>query len=503
MLKTGQNLTQKQSLQQKLSPQQIQFVKMLQLPTIALEQRVKQELEMNPVLEEADPVIEEMLPASDEEWDKKDETESEKDGDPDPVDQNSEIDWESFVHNTEYDDVSYTSSGYNEEWADLPDPYHETLLEELEQQVLLLDLDEDELLIADQILGSLDEDGYFRRDLEAVVDNIAFNHGRLVDISEVEDVRKQIQRLDPVGIASKDLRDCLLSQVRFFESEPEIKKLAIQVLENEWDSFEKKHFDKLKNRLGIDDQKLKKVFDLIRTMNPKPGAVANPDSESQQYIEPDFEVYFEPEEEGLEGEGEFIIRLNHRNVPPLRISSEYKEMWANLNKEKGDGNGAHAKKFIKEKVESAQWFIDSIRQRQNTLMKTMKAIVSLQEDFFKYGEGLRPMILKDIAERIEMDISTISRVVNGKYVQTGFGVFELKYFFSEGLETDSGEDVSSREVKNLLQSIIDSEDKSKPLSDQALTKMLKEKGYKVARRTVSKYRENLQIPVARLRKQII
>ena len=501
MLKTGQNLSQKQSLQQKLSPQQIQFVKMLQLPTIALEQRIKQELEMNPVLEEADPISEEILSTSDEEWDKKDEPE--KDGDPDPVDQNSEIDWESFSQNTEYDDVSYSQSRYNEEWADLPDPYHESLLEELEQQVSLLDLDEDQILIADQILGSLDEDGYFRRDVEAVVDNIAFNHGRLVDISEVEEVRKQIQKLEPVGIASKDLRDCLLCQVRFFDSEPDIKKLAIQVLEKEWDAFEKKHFDKLKNRLGIDDRKLKKVFGLIRTMNPKPGAVSNPESESQQYIEPDFEVYFEPLEEGLEGEGEFVIRLNHRNVPPLKISSDYKEMWANLNKEKGDSNGAHAKKFIKEKVESAQWFIDSIRQRQNTLMKTMKAIVSLQEDFFKYGEGLRPMILKDIAERIEMDISTVSRVVNGKYVQTGFGVFELKYFFSEGLETESGEDVSSREVKNLLQSIIDSENKSKPLSDQALTKMLKEKGYKVARRTVSKYRENLQIPVARLRKQII
>ncbi len=501
MLKTGQNLTQKQSLQQKLSPQQIQFVKMLQLPTVALEQRVKQELEMNPVLEEADPVSEELISTSEEDWDK--EEDPKKDGDPDPVDQNTEVDWESFIHNTEYDDVNYSSSKYNEDWKDLPDPYHESLLEELEQQVALLDLDDDEMLIADQILGSLDEDGYFRRDLEAVVDNIAFNHGRLVDISEVENVRKQIQRLDPVGIASRDLRDCLLCQVKFFDSEPDIKQLAIEVLDKEWDAFEKKHFDKLKTRLGIEDHKLKKVFELIRTMNPKPGAVTNPESDSQQYIEPDFEVYFEPVEDGIEGEGEFVIRLNHRNVPPLRISGEYKEMFENLSKDKGDANSAHAKKFIKEKVESAQWFIDSIRQRQNTLMKTMKAIVYLQEDFFKYGEGLRPMILKDIAERIDMDISTVSRVVNGKYVQTGFGVYELKYFFSEGLETDSGEDVSSREVKNLLQSMIDSEDKSKPLSDQALTKMLKEKGFKVARRTVSKYRENLQIPVARLRKQII
>ncbi|MEX2463260.1 MAG: RNA polymerase factor sigma-54 [Balneolaceae bacterium] len=502
MLKTGQHLSQKQSLQQKLSPQQIQFVKMLQLPTIALEQRVKQELEMNPVLEEADPIVEEMMQEGEDDWDKPDEEQTEE-SEPDPVDQNSEIDWESFIHNTEYDDVNYSTSAYNEEWKDLPDPYHESLLEELEQQVLMLDLDDEELLIADQILGSLDEDGYFRRDLDAVVDNIAFNHGILVDVSQVDDVRKQIQRLDPVGIASTDLRDCLLCQVKYFKGEQELKELTTKILDKEWDAFEKKHFDKLKNRLNIDDHKLKKVFELIKSLNPKPGAVTHPDSETQKYIEPDFEVYFEPDDEITEGEGEFLIRLNHRNVPPLRISSEYKTMWENLNKEKSKGGKAHAKKFIKEKVESAQWFIDSIRQRQNTLMKTMKAIVSLQEDFFKYGEGLKPMILKDIAERIEMDISTVSRVVNGKYVQTGFGVYELKYFFSEGLETESGEDVSSREVKNFLQSLIDSEDKRKPLSDQALTKLLEEKGYKVARRTVSKYRENLQIPVARLRKQII
>jgi RNA polymerase sigma-54 factor len=239
-------------------------------------------------------------------------------------------------------------------------------------------------------------------------------------------------------------------------------------------------------------------------LDPRPGAVLSPEEDTRQYIEPDFEVYFEPAGDDTFGEGEFVIRLNQRNVPALRISPEYKMMWENLKQKKENGgNDVHTRKFIRDKVESAQWFIDSIRQRQNTLMKTMKTIVALQEDFFKYGEGLKPMILKDIARRIQMDISTISRVVNGKYVQTHFGVFELKYFFSEGLETESGEDVSSREVKKILQQVIENENKKKPLSDQALTDILKEMGYKVARRTVTKYRESLNMPVARLRKQIM
>ncbi len=510
MLKTGQNISQKQSLQQKLSPQQIQFVKLLQLPTIGLEQRIKEEIEMNPVLEEADPVLEDSLQESDWEKEKEQEKKSKSDeaSEVDPVDQNDEIDWDSFLHNTEYDGTGYSgfsgSSG-DEEWRDLPNPYHESLLEGLEHQVSLLDLDDEEMLIADQILGSLDKDGYFRRETEAVIDNIAFNQGTLVSSGQVEKVRKMIQKLDPVGIASRDLRDCLIVQLKTMDSDHEIKSAAIEMLENYWESFEKKHFSKLKSRLQIDDEMLKNIFELIKGLNPKPGAVSNPDEDNRQYIEPDFEVYFEPtDQDNEDGEGEFIIKLNQRNVPPLRISPEYKLMWDELKKKKSrDKDEKQAKNFIKDKVESAQWFIDSIRQRQNTLMKTMKTIVSLQEEFFKHGEGLRPMILKDIAERIEMDISTVSRVVNGKYVQTNFGVFELKYFFSEGLETENGEDVSSREVKNVLQEIIDNEDKQKPYSDQALTNMLKEKGYKVARRTVSKYREQLHLPVARLRKQII
>lgn len=508
MLKTNQNLSQKQSLQQKLSPQQIQFVKLLQLPTIGLEQRVKQEIEMNPVLEEGEPLSEEEVVAEGEiEWDESEDKKEETD--PEPLDKNEDIDWDTFMQNTEYDGENYSSSysAPDEDWKDLPNPYHETLLEELEQQVSLLDLDDDEMLIADQILGSLDEDGYFRREVDAVVDNIAFNHGRLVQGDQVEKVRKQIQELEPIGIASKDLRDCLLCQVRNCDADPDVRDTAVNLLKNEWEAFEKKHFEKLKSRLKLNTEELRDVFDLIKGMNPRPGGVANPDTDNQQYIEPDFEVYYEPSEEDDEDEeGEFVIRLSQRNIPPLRISHDYKMMWENLkgrkgkNKEEGD---KEARKFIKDKVESAQWFIDSIKQRHNTLMKTMRTIVALQEEFFKHGEGLKPMILKDVADRINMDISTVSRVVNGKYVQTNFGVYELKYFFSEGLETESGEDVSSREVKNLLQDVIDNENKKKPYSDQSLTEILKGKGYKVARRTVSKYRENLNIPVARLRKQIL
>ncbi len=490
-------------MQQRLSPQQIQYIKLLQLPTLALEQRIKNEMEMNPVLEEADPYEDEIRMEENEDWDKRDEEQNQNE-DVDPVDKNEEIDWEEFMHNTEYEGNHYASYGGsgNDDWRDLPNPYHESLFEDLEHQVSLLDLDDEEKLIAAQILGSLDEDGYFRREPEAVVDNIAFNHGILTSENQVEKVRRQIQKLEPVGIASSDLRDCLLVQLETMSNHSPERELAIKMLRDEWDAFEKKHFDKLKNRLHASDEELRSAFETIKGLDPKPGAVANPNDDNQQYIQPDFEVYFEPDEDS-EHEGEFVITLNQRNVPPLRISPKYKEMWDDLKKKKKSNDNGETKAFIKDKIESAQWFIESIIQRQNTLLNTMKTIVALQEDFFKYGEGLKPMILKDIAERVNLDISTISRVVNGKYVQTNFGVYELKYFFSEGLETDSGEEVSSREVKNALKEIIDNEDKAKPLSDDALAKRLKKQGYKVARRTVSKYREQLNIPVARLRKQIV
>src|SRR5699024_6675055 len=404
-----------------------------------------------------------------------------------PVDQNEEVDWEELMENSQYDGNYSGGSGYsgNEDWRDLPDPYHESFLEELEQQVSLLDLDKEQKLIAAQILGSLDQDGYFCRAVEAVVDNIAFNNSILTNADEVERVRKQIQRLYPPGIASKDLRDCLLIQLELMDKQAAGRSNAIKMLRDHWELFEKKHFSKLKKQLDVDGEGLQEAFDCVKGLDPKPGGGGNAIDDTQNYIEPDFEVYYQPaeQENGEEEAGDFVITLNNSNVPPLHISPRYKKMWDDLKKKKKRNKQTkETKSFIKNKIESAQWFIDSIRQRQNTLMNTMQTIVALQEDFFKHGEGLRPMILKDIAERVNLDISTISRVVNGKYVQTHFGVFELKYFFSEGLETQSGEEVSSRIVKNRVQEIVDNEDKQRPLSDQAVANMLQEEGYKVARR---------------------
>lgn len=510
MQKQNTSLQQKQSQQQKLSPQQIQFIRMLQLPLIGLEQRIKEELEVNPVLEEGeDAEFEESLDPE-EAWEA--DEEAEESGDPDPVDRNEEINWESFLHNNDDDGTSFqmssggSQSGGDEDWRDLPNPYHESLLEELEKQVSLLDLDETEALIADQILGSLDSDGYFRRESAAVIDNISFNHGVLPTEAQVEHVRRQIQRLEPVGVASQDLQDCLLVQLEMRHSDRPEVKLARRVLREEWDAFKRKHFERLKQRLDLVDEQLQAVFEVIQGLDPRPGAVSTPEEENSQMVEPDFEVYWKPAKGSPDSDlGEFVIQLTRRNSPPLRISPHYKEMWEGLSKNSSGTESIRDEKtrtFIREKVESAQWFIDSIRQRQQTLLNTMKAIVYLQSSFFRTGKGLRPMILKDVAERVRMDISTISRVVNGKYVQTPFGVYELKYFFSEGLVNESGEEVSSREVKQLLHRLVEQEDKRNPLSDKELADRLKEEGFRVARRTISKYREQLQLPVARLRREL-
>lgn len=499
MLRNQQNISQKlqQGLQQKLSPQQLQYIKLLQLPTIALEQRIKEELEMNPILEEIEGMeqTQERLELEDVKEEKEEALESLEEHD---------VDWDDFDENTEYDGESYSIPTHPdlEEWRDLPNPYSESLLEELENQVALLNFSEEEQLVADQILGSLDEDGYFRRELIAVADNIAFNHGIYLEVEDVERVRKHIQKLDPIGIASTSLQDCLLVQLEETDKNLLGRNLAIRIVSEAWTAFEKKHFSKLVQKLNTDEESLKEAFDAIRHMDPRPGSVSNGLEDTQNYIEPDFEVYWRGADQSETGKGEFVIHLNQRNAPSLRISPEYRQMWDEIKAKKKKAD-AQTQQFMKGKIDSANWFIESIKQRQNTLMNTLKTMVALQEDFFKFGDGLRPMILKDVAERIGMDISTVSRVVNGKYVQTNFGVYELKYFFNEGLETESGEEVSNREVKNILQTIIDNEDKRNPLSDQALADALNDKGYKVARRTVSKYREQLNEPVARLRKQIV
>ncbi len=502
MLKNQQNIGQKQQLgqQQKLSPQQLQFIKLLQLPTMALEQRIKEELEINPILEETGPgeIRQDRIEVEDEKP-----VSEEKEEGLETLEEH-EVDWDEFDSNTEYEGETYSTPTHPDmqEWMDLPDPYHASLLEDLENQVALLDLTDEEELIADQILGSLDEDGYFRRELEAVADNIAFNHSIYIDAEDVDRVRKQIQQLDPIGIASTSLQDCLLVQLEHSSNEIDGRELAMDIVRDAWTAFEKKHFNKLLQKFGVSEMELKDAFEAIRGMDPKPGATGTEMEESGNYIEPDFEVFWRNTDERDLDKGEFVINLNQRNAPTLRVSPDYKQMWDDI-KEKREKPDQQTQNFIKGKIDSANWFIESIKQRQNTLMNVMKTMVALQEDFFKYGDNLKPMILKDIAERIGMDISTISRVVNGKYVQTSSGVYELKYFFNEAMETESGEEVSNREVKNALQEIIDGEDKRSPLSDQSLADKLNEKGYKVARRTVSKYREQLNEPVARLRKQIV
>ena len=576
-------------MQQRLSPQQIQYIKLLQLPTLMLEQRIKQELENNPALELEEDDTTNDEPSAESETDSDElssddesaasntteseessetdssQTDDESDDEPSAVDENPEIDWESYFHNDE-DEYVPSYSKEQEDWRDLPKPYKTSFTEQLEQQVELLNLDERQQKVADQIIGSIDSDGYLRRDLDTIIDSVAFNDDVLVTPSEAEQVLHQIQRLDPPGIAARNLRECLLVQLELMDSNRPGRKVAMDILEKAWPQFEKKHYEKIRRKLNLTDEQLRGANQIIMLLDPKPGEsdeYLNPD----QFIVPDFEVYYEESIEGDEETGDFIIRLNSRNMPGIKISRYYREMWESMEKKESgnedngnkerdgrapdgrgrdsdrgpDGKGGDpaqgadagkrggkgldraneekasdkraedpngrsevkaARQFIRDKIEAARWFIESIHQRRNTLMAVMQTIVALQEDFFKTGKGIRPMILKDVAERIRMDISTVSRVVNGKYVQTPFGVYELKYFFTEGLETDTGESISNREIKNILLEMVSSEDKSQPLSDQALAGILEKRGYPVARRTVSKYREQLNIPVARMRKDI-
>lgn len=498
------NLQQKQSLQQKLSPQQIQYIKLLQLPTLALEQRIKSEMEINPLLEEGAEEEEPELQDSEDVRDELNEAEEIRDADvrEEEGDKEEEFDWEELLNNQD-DLYGYKARVDNSEEDDreMPMPSRESMVEHLRDQLAFLDLDEEEEIMAEQIIGSIDEDGYLRRPLESIIDDIMFNHGILLTDDDVERVLKRVQTLDPVGIGARDLKECLLVQLYSVPDDTNGRDVAIGMLEECYKSFTMKHFGSIMKKLNCDEEELKEAYDLIQhRLNPKPGE--GDFTAQQNYITPDFTVRYE--------DGDFFITLNGRNAPQLRISRQYRNMLQKIAAEKkkkrvlANGVDDETKKFLKNKFESARWFINSINQRRHTMTKVMHAIVELQDEFFKYGEGfLKPMILKDIAEIIDMDISTVSRVVNGKYVQTEFGVYELKYYFSEGLTTDSGEEVSNKEVKAIIETIIDKEDKTKPLSDQKIADMLEERGFQIARRTVTKYREQLSIPVARLRKQIV
>ncbi|PSQ71048.1 MAG: RNA polymerase sigma-54 factor [Bacteroidetes bacterium QH_9_67_14] len=535
------NLKQEQKLQQKLSPQQIQYIKLLQLNTLDLEQRIKDEMESNPLLEEGlseeERAEEESLSDTEEDLDDEERLEDERERELDAeaeseveIDDEDEFDWDDLLNAS--DDLhgykaNVEGSGRSEDdEREQPMRAESTIAEDLRDQLTFSGLSEEDELIADQIIGSIDKDGYLRRPLESIVDDVLFNEGIDLEESDVEAVLKEIQQLDPTGIAARDLRECLLLQLEQLPDDTTGRAVAAEMLREHYEAFTMKHFGKLKKRLDVDDTELKAAFDLIKErLDPKPGEGSF--SAQENYITPDFTVRYV--------DGEFVILLNGRNAPKLHISKQYRKMLEELSAEQkkqkqaagqqngessaggaddrqkpgrppggDDGVDEETRDFLKDKFDSARWFINSINQRRHTMTMVMDAIVQEQEDFFRHGPGhLKPMILKDIAEIIEMDISTVSRVVNGKYVQTEWGVYELKYFFSEGLETESGEEVSNKEVKAILQQVVDEEDKTNPLSDSKLADALSERGFKIARRTVSKYRKQLSIPVARLRKQIV
>lgn len=495
----SQSLQQK--LLQKLSPQQIQLMKLLQIPTAHLEERVKEELEENPALE-----------AGEEQTTESDDLDLQENGE---IYEDHGEEFEESSNDDDYDnfDISeYVSEGDDEiadykmrddnypdsdEQKTIPYRVESSFHDFLVGQLGMLPLKEREFKIAEQIVGSLDNDGYLRRELSSIVDDLAFRQNIESSEEEVESIIKKIQEFDPPGICARDLQECLLIQLKKQRAEGKEVELAIQIIEKYFEEFTKKHYEKIQRGLNLTDDELKEVINDIIRLNPKPGGNIGEINKAESYIVPDFYI--------INNGGKLELTLNSRNAPDLRISEGYRDMLKEYDRgSKKDKRQKEAVLFIKQKIDSAKWFIDMIRQRQHTLLSTMNAIMNYQQDFFLTGDqtNLKPMILKDIAEVTGLDISTVSRVANSKFVQTEFGTYRLKFFFSESLSTDSGEEVSTREVKKILSDLIDSEDKKKPLSDERLTELLQEKGYNIARRTVAKYREQLNIPVARLRKEL-
>jgi RNA polymerase sigma-54 factor len=478
-----------QKLLQKLSPQQIQMIKLLEIPTMQLEQRIKKELEENPLLEEGREEAE--ADVQNEEEDRIEE----KDKD------NDEFSLEDYIEDDDIPTYRLSSSNFSkdEKREEIPFSVGSTFHEFLETQLGLRNLNERQHALAEYLIGNLDEDGYLRRDLASIVDDLIFSLNFTTTEEELLEILRIIQDFDPVGIGARDLRECLLLQIR--AKDQDIKEIAIatKIIRFHFDEFTKKHYDKIGGKLGASEEELKMAIDEILKLNPKPGgAYSDPLNKSTLVIMPDFILEND--------EGEMIVSINSRNSPELRISRTYSELLESYsaNNKKPSNDQKEAITFVKQKIDSARWFIDAIRQRQNTLLLTMNAILEYQKEYFEEGDEtkLRPMILKDIADKTGLDISTISRVANSKYIQTHFGIFPLKFFFSEGLQTDSGEEVSSREIKKILQDCIQNENKLKPITDDALAEILQEKGYQIARRTVAKYREQLNIPVARMRKEL-
>ncbi|TRX71031.1 RNA polymerase factor sigma-54 [Carboxylicivirga sp. M1479] len=479
----------KQSLQQKLlqklSPLQIQVIKLLEIPTAQLEQRIKKELEENPVLE--------LEKENDPDKDEPDTKEQEVERD--------ELSIDEYINNEDIPAYKLQARNFSKDdkHEDIPFSTGATFHEHLIAQLGLRILNDRQKNIAEYIIGNVDEDGYLRREVDEIIDDLAFAQNIEVDEREALDVLEIVQDFDPAGVAARDLQECLLLQIkRKDRSFPDVEN-AFQLLKYHFEEFTRKHYDKITKRLHIDEEELKDALAEVLKLNPKPGSsYSNPMSKTVQHIIPDFILDIEDEQ--------FLLSLNNRNVPELHISNTYSDMLQDYsaNKKNQTQDKKDAVMFVKQKLDSAKWFIDAIKQRQNTLMTVMNSILEYQNDYFLEGDEtrMRPMILKDIAEVTNLDISTISRVSNSKYIQTHFGIFPLKYFFSEGLQTESGEEVSTREIKKILEECIANEDKRKPLTDDKLAVILKEKSYNIARRTVAKYREQLNIPVARLRKEL-
>ena len=467
----------KLKLSQKLSPQQIQLMKLIQLPTLDFEQKIQREIEENPALEE-----------------NKSLTDNENG---DEYSESDEINIDDYLN---YDDTpSYklsTRNTSNSEDKNIPYSATISFTEYLLSQLKPISMDERMMKVAEFLVGSIDESGYIRLTIDEIIDDLAFTQNLIVNEEEINNVLEIIHEFDPAGVGAMSLQDCLIIQLKRKEK-TEMNQLAVEIIENSFEQFSKKHYEKLINKYSIKHEDLKEVIKLISKLNPKPGGSFSGNSKIIEQVIPDFKISIE--------NNELTLDLNYRNSPMLSISKDYNEMLKGYKLEKNKTKSQkQAVQFIKQKLDSAKWFIDAVKQRQQTLLITMQAIMDYQEDFFLTGDekNIKPMILKDIANKIDMDISTVSRVANSKYVDTPYGTKLLKEFFSESMKTTSGEEISTIEIKKILEKIIDDESKKKPLTDEKLVSLLKEKGYKIARRTVAKYREQLNIPVARLRKEI-
>jgi RNA polymerase sigma-54 factor len=477
-----------QKLLQKLSPQQIQMIKLLEVPAMQMEQRIKKELEENPALEEG-PDGEEERPEEDDTAEEQTDAQQDEFSLDDYLNDEDIPDYRLQINNTSRDEDRKDEIPFS-----AGPSFHDTLI----SQFNLRASSEREQVLGEYIIGNIDEDGYLRREVENMVDDLAFLQNITTDTEELTSVLEIVHDLEPAGVGARDLRECLLLQLERKDQSSRAVALATTVIDKYFEEFSRRHYEKIMTRLDLGEEEMKLIIDEVLKLNPKPGgSVTDPYSKSAQQIIPDF--ILDQADFGLE------LSLNNRNIPELRVSKGYSEMLQTYSRDKATSKqNRDAVLFVKQKLDSAKWFIDAMKQRQNTLLLTMNAILEYQKEYFLEGDDtrLRPMILKDVAEMTGLDISTISRVANSKYIQTHFGIFPLKFFFSEGMQTDSGDEVSTREIKRILQECLGSEDKRRPLTDEKLTEILQEKGYQIARRTVAKYREQLNIPVARMRKEM-